>query len=711
MIGFRRKLYSPRAGFLCIDLPYEYITSVADHNTASGFGKKSSFVPSIKSATEACEQLNKLRVALRKEEIDTHIPNNTTGNHVEITTHLHDYDGVFYSDLDTENITFAFLEAVYLQKCHELKRGLRLPIFKYSPERNIISLIPANDYSHEELKNIWRYLCKEYFRNQVKYRDEEDLFTFLNKSNEEIKCLLTGIISTDYKSLDSCYELKLNTEIYDLIELEKEQLLLKVHNNLRETTEKDISNRERSNRFIADAYSSVRLSSNWIKLAICNYTDIAAVLKHMPSKKRFVFLNDLGVRWLSSLSNYKDHNHLMDECLEWRDSNEIYYELRTYRTVLQVHNLIKNGETINAQKIHNETCWPYRTIISYTDNNGFNSLHWAVICGNVDLVKNLIQQGANIHALNKFGESILHLAVWYGHVELVEYFLAKGFDPNQATYKNKTPIAGALHFKHPEIVALLVKYGATLYNGEKLRALSIANNPDSFEILLNQFTPLCFSNPCFVNLYWHEIYDIIKQRPSNFDLLVIYGLPCMEYIDKFIFLTMKEKKYHLAVYFLQYLVNNLPTLLPFENSDPFEYLKEDYFERKTKLGNKIANGFLQRTFKQFGQYIIQFHSFDSLAFFLKHLALIKCGFLQFNKLSVYEIKQCLTIVTETLSSSNFQDKEGLLHLHNQLTLLSNPKVEVSVATASMSFYNHHHSPKYENKTPVKTLNNHSFKQI
>jgi ankyrin repeat protein len=45
------------------------------------------------------------------------------------------------------------------------------------------------------------------------------------------------------------------------------------------------------------------------------------------------------------------------------------------------------------------------------DTYGFNALHWAAICGNLDIAQLLIEKcSASINATNNFGETPLHWA-------------------------------------------------------------------------------------------------------------------------------------------------------------------------------------------------------------------------------------------------------------------------------------------------------------
>jgi ankyrin repeat protein len=51
---------------------------------------------------------------------------------------------------------------------------------------------------------------------------------------------------------------------------------------------------------------------------------------------------------------------------------------------------------------------------------------WASQLGNKEVVKLLIQKGADVNAKNKYGETALRLAFYYGHKEIVELLKSYG---------------------------------------------------------------------------------------------------------------------------------------------------------------------------------------------------------------------------------------------------------------------------------------------
>ena len=75
-------------------------------------------------------------------------------------------------------------------------------------------------------------------------------------------------------------------------------------------------------------------------------------------------------------------------------------------------------------------------------------------------VRELMYDGANVHAVNKDYETPLFLASGLGHTEIVDMLLQFGADANHASSRTSHPLIEASKNGHTEIVELLVKNGA-----------------------------------------------------------------------------------------------------------------------------------------------------------------------------------------------------------------------------------------------------------
>jgi ankyrin repeat protein/serine/threonine protein kinase len=81
--------------------------------------------------------------------------------------------------------------------------------------------------------------------------------------------------------------------------------------------------------------------------------------------------------------------------------------------------------------------------------------------GDVEKVKELLKEGANINAKNKFGYTPLHVVADRGHIEIVKLLIEHGADVNaKDNIFGHTPLHKAAYNGHIEIVKLLIEHGA-----------------------------------------------------------------------------------------------------------------------------------------------------------------------------------------------------------------------------------------------------------
>jgi ankyrin repeat protein len=84
------------------------------------------------------------------------------------------------------------------------------------------------------------------------------------------------------------------------------------------------------------------------------------------------------------------------------------------------------------------------------------SLINAVKNGNVNAIRKLLNNGANVNQADEDGWTALMQASILGRAEIVKFLLAKGANVNKASKKGVTPLYHATVFNHPEVVKLLL---------------------------------------------------------------------------------------------------------------------------------------------------------------------------------------------------------------------------------------------------------------
>lgn len=80
--------------------------------------------------------------------------------------------------------------------------------------------------------------------------------------------------------------------------------------------------------------------------------------------------------------------------------------------------------------------------------------------GNLELVQQLLDAGADVNNSDVWGHTPLISACWSGHKEIVQILLERGADPNATTPRGLPAIHFADKVGHPEIVELLKAAGA-----------------------------------------------------------------------------------------------------------------------------------------------------------------------------------------------------------------------------------------------------------
>ena len=110
--------------------------------------------------------------------------------------------------------------------------------------------------------------------------------------------------------------------------------------------------------------------------------------------------------------------------------------------------------------------------------DGFPAVGLAAFFGHLDAVRTLIAAGANIHAAarNALKVQAIHAAVASKNLEIVRAVLEAGADPNAAQQQGFRPIHEAGNHGNRDLAELLLRYGAdpSLKNDEGKTAISIA---------------------------------------------------------------------------------------------------------------------------------------------------------------------------------------------------------------------------------------------
>ena len=109
-----------------------------------------------------------------------------------------------------------------------------------------------------------------------------------------------------------------------------------------------------------------------------------------------------------------------------------------------VRTLLRQGADVNAAQ-----------------GDGMTALHWAAEHGSVDLIEVLVYAGAHMEATTRLGDyRPLHLAARSGHVEAVRVLLERGAEPDARSATGVAPLHYAASAGRPEAVTALLDAGA-----------------------------------------------------------------------------------------------------------------------------------------------------------------------------------------------------------------------------------------------------------
>ena len=100
--------------------------------------------------------------------------------------------------------------------------------------------------------------------------------------------------------------------------------------------------------------------------------------------------------------------------------------------------------------------------LNIVGGDGGTPINWAVNHDNVDMIKFLINHGAKLNIKNQWGMTELHTAVWRGNINVVEFLLGHGSDPNIKTNEGWTAMHYAYRSGHDNIIELLKKRGLAM---------------------------------------------------------------------------------------------------------------------------------------------------------------------------------------------------------------------------------------------------------
>jgi hypothetical protein len=86
-------------------------------------------------------------------------------------------------------------------------------------------------------------------------------------------------------------------------------------------------------------------------------------------------------------------------------------------------------------------------------------LYWAVMWGQIDIVKLLIAKGADVNAKDEYGGTPLHQAAWHGFADIADLLISKGGNVNATNVLGASPLKLAQQLRQTNVVQILREHG------------------------------------------------------------------------------------------------------------------------------------------------------------------------------------------------------------------------------------------------------------
>jgi cytohesin len=151
--------------------------------------------------------------------------------------------------------------------------------------------------------------------------------------------------------------------------------------------------------------------------------------------------------------------------------------------------------------------------INIRDVIGFTPLQLASGKGHTEVVKYLLEHGANIELGNDLGEKPLMYAARYGHYETVKILLEHEAKVNCRDTFRRTPLHDAAMYSNEEVINLLISYGADVSAKDKddntpLHQAAMLNNIEAAKALVEHGADIFAKN----------YYDYNKKQADEWEI-------------------------------------------------------------------------------------------------------------------------------------------------------------------------------------------------
>jgi len=173
----------------------------------------------------------------------------------------------------------------------------------------------------------------------------------------------------------------------------------------------------------------------------------------------------------SKASEFTLNDHVEEIVLIANDHNSSLEIVKKFYLLTE----IQQQQTIVSLIEHNMVEALEKVLLSKYDVNflisGQSPLHFAIKDQNLNMIRILIKYNADLELVDIYKETALNCAVRTGHIEIIKYLLEQGAEVNTHASDSTTPLEVAIYNRDAASVNVLKKYGAHLGNSYLIKKL------------------------------------------------------------------------------------------------------------------------------------------------------------------------------------------------------------------------------------------------
>lgn len=260
------------------------------------------------------------------------------------------------------------------------------------------------------------------------------------------------------------------------------------------------------------------------------------ILHDIAASININFMIDFSQKWKENQLNKE--NPILNELIESQINQSLQTEISRLKgaNIRIVKHLLSKGFDFTRVNFHGHTVMDF---VRGCENHdmGFimatheadldeefpkraTALSMAVIANQPEIISKILKTGKNINEREpNTGQTALYCAAFYGNTELVKNLIEYGADVNIATYKSVTPLMIATMLHHYEVMQILIEAGADteiqdLRGDTPLLQAVTAGNTCATKILLagkaDSNAKTTTHNTPLMRAAKHAYFDIIK---------------------------------------------------------------------------------------------------------------------------------------------------------------------------------------------------------